>query len=210
MKKLFITFMLLNLCISSAFAYTYIQEKEKVFYNPQNSTWSSEKQTENDIQLKNKSFIGSGGFTEYYYSNGELAIGPETNIEYLHDGNLIGINSQELKFYKFVFENNKFEKKLLSVDEIAQLYPEYSIIRVSDFQNNEITIYKKFFSKKNILLLNDTDKSFYKYNYKPSSVNPQHIKPFIKISHAGKIIFSHYGDDTSESPALKIFVINEF
>ena len=65
-------------------------------------------------------------------------------------------------------------------------------------------------SKKNILLLNDTENSFYKYNYKPASVNPERIKPFIRLSHAGKIVFSHYGEDTKESPALKIFVINEF
>ena len=69
---------------------------------------------------------------------------------------------------------------------------------------------KKFMSKKKILLLNDTETSFYKYNYKPASVNPERIKPFLILSHAGKIVFSHYGDDTKEAPALKIFVINEF
>ena len=115
-----------------------------------------------------------------------------------------------MKFYKYVYENNKFVAKELNVDEIQELYPDYSIIRVSDFKNNEITIYKKIFSKKNILLLNDTNQSFYKYNYKPASVCPEYIKPFIRLSHAGKIVFSHYGDDTKESPALKIYVINEF
>ena len=65
-------------------------------------------------------------------------------------------------------------------------------------------------SSVDILLLNDTNQSFYKYNYKPASVCPEYIKPFIRLSHAGKIVFSHYGDDTKESPALKIYVINEF
>ena len=109
-----------------------------------------------------------------------------------------------------MYNNNKFTKELLTVDEVQELYPNYSIIRVSDFKNNEITLYKKYFSKKDVLLLNDTEQSFYKYNYKPSSVNPDYIKPFIKLSHAGKIVFSHYGEDTKDSPALKIYVVNEF
>ncbi len=210
MKKLLLAIFAFCICVSSASAYTYIKEKEHIFYNPENSSWATNQQTNNDIQLKNKSFIGSGGFVEYYYKDKKLAIGPETNIGFIHDGEFIGINSQELKFYKYVYENNKFVAKELNVDEIQELYPDYSIIRVSDFKNNEITIYKKFFSKKNILLLNDTNQSFYKYNYKPASVCPEYIKPFIRLSHAGKIVFSHYGDDTKESPALKIYVINEF
>lgn len=210
MKKLLLAIFTFCICVSSASAYTYIKEKEHIFYNPENSSWATNQQTNNDIQLKNKSFIGSGGFVEYYYKDKKLAIGPETNIGFIHNGEFIGINSQELKFYKYVYENNKFVAKELNVDEIQELYPDYSIIRVSDFKNNEITIYKKFFSKKNILLLNDTNQSFYKYNYKPASVCPEYIKPFIKLSHAGKIVFSHYGDDTKESPALKIYVVNEF
>lgn len=63
--------------------------------------------------------------------------------------------------------------------------------------------------KSNVLLLNDTEQSFYKYSYKPASVNPEYIKPFIHISHPGKIIFSHYGNDTKETPALKIIVKNK-
>ena len=210
MRKLLLAIFAFCIFASSASAYTYIKEKEHIFYNPENSSWATNQQTNNDIQLKNKSFIGSGGFVEYYYKDKKLAIGPETNIGFIHDGEFIGINSQELKFYKYVYENNKFVAKELNVDEIQELYPDYSIIRVSDFKNNEITIYKKFFSKKNILLLNDTNQSFYKYNYKPASVCPEYIKPFIRLSHAGKIVFSHYGDDTKESPALKIYVINEF
>lgn len=97
----------------------------------------------------------------------------------------------------------------LQQEGIQKLYPEYKIIKVSEFKNNEITINKKFFEKINVLLLNDTEQSFYKYSYKPASVNPEYIKPFIHISHPGKIIFSHYGNDTKETPALKIIVKNK-
>lgn len=124
-------------------------------------------------------------------------------------GEFIGINSQELKFYKYKYQNKKFVSELLTQEGIQKLYPEYKIIKVSEFKNNEITINKKFFEKINVLLLNDTEQSFYKYSYKPASVNPEYIKPFIHISHPGKIIFSHYGNDTKETPALKIIVKNK-
>ena len=51
MKKILLALIALSLCITTASAYTYIQEKENVFYNPQNSTWSNSSQSENDIKL---------------------------------------------------------------------------------------------------------------------------------------------------------------
>ena len=118
-------------------------------------------ETEDDIQITNKSFIGSGGFCEYYYQDGKLAIGPEINIGFVHDGEFIGINSQELKFYKYKYQDKKFVSELLTQEEIQKLYPEYKIIKVSEFKNNEITINKKFFEKINVLLLNDTEQLKY-------------------------------------------------
>lgn len=209
MKNLVITLMAVLISISAASAYNYITEKQTIFYNPQKSIWTLMPETEDDIQITNKSFIGSGGFCEYYYQDGKLAIGPEINIGFVQDGEFIGINSQELKFYKYKYQDKKFVSELLTQEEIQKLYPEYKIIKVSEFKNNEITINKKFFEKINVLLLNDTEQSFYKYSYKPASVNPEYIKPFIHISHPGKIIFSHYGNDTKETPALKIIVKNK-
>lgn len=209
MKNLVITLMAVLISISAASAYNYITEKQTIFYNPQKSIWTLMPETEDDIQITNKSFIGSGGFCEYYYQDGKLAIGPEINIGFVQDGEFIGINSQELKFYKYKYQDKKFVSELLTQEEIQKLYPEYKIIKVSEFKNNEITINKKFFEKINVLLLNDTEQSFYKYSYKPASINPEYIKPFIHISHPGKIIFSHYGNDTKETPALKIIVKNK-
>ena len=122
----------------------------------------------------------------------------------------LGNSQGTMNYYSwYKYQNKKFVSELLTQEEIQKLYPEYKIIKVSEFKNNEITINKKFFEKINVLLLNDTEQSFYKYSYKPASVNPEYIKPFIHISHPGKIIFSHYGNDTKETPALKIIVKNK-
>ena len=166
--------------------------------------------SENDIQFTNKSFIGSGGFSEYYYTNGGLAIGPVTNIEFLNNGKFIGINSHDLKFIEYIYDDGKITSRNLDKDEVQNLYPDYTIIKISDFKDNKITLYKQFLQKKKFLLFNDTDKSFYKYSYKPERVNPSYIKTFITVSYPVKIIFSHYGEDTPESPALTIYIKDRF
>lgn len=80
MKNLVIALMAVLISISAASAYNYITEKQTIFYNTQKSIWTLMPETEDDIQITNKSFIGSGGFCEYYYQDGKLAIGPEINI----------------------------------------------------------------------------------------------------------------------------------
>ncbi len=209
MKKFLLTMLMIGLCSVSAFAAGYVEETQSVYYNPANSSWSAVQQTENDIRLINKSFVGSGGFQEYYYIDGKLAIGPEMNVGFLNNGEFIGINSHDLKFFKYVYLDGKFTSVQLNVDDIQKLYPDAEIVKISDFKNNSITLEKKFFQTKSFILLNDTDKSFYKYSYKPQTVNPSYIKPFLKIGYQGKITFSHYGVDTKEFPMLKIYIKNK-
>ena len=208
MKKLLSILAIIGLLSTSAFA--KILGIQNIYYNPLNATWSTSKQTDSDIHMSNKRFVGSGGFSEYYYDNGKLAIGPITNIEFIDNEQLIGINSQDLKFYKYIYNEGVISEVLLTENEVQKLYPDYEIVKISQFKNNKITLYKPLFHKKNFLLLNDTPNSFYKYNYKPQSVNPSFIKTFLEVSHAGKITFSHYGEDTNESPMLKIYIKNKF
>ena len=64
MKNLVIALMAVLISISAASAYNYITEKQTIFYNTQKSIWTLMPETEDDIQITNKSFIGSGGFCE--------------------------------------------------------------------------------------------------------------------------------------------------
>ncbi len=210
MKKFILVLLVSFLTSSATFAYDFIKENEMIYFNPSSKSWESVQNSNEDITLKNKSFIGSGGFQEYYYNDGKLAIGPEVNVSFIDNGELFGINCHDLKFFKYVYEDNKFKSVLLTEDEIHKLYPDYQIVKISQFKDNSITLDKKFFRKKKVLLLNDTNNSFYKYSYKPHSVNPTYIKQLIEVSHSGTIVFSHYGDDNEIFPALKIHVKNRF
>ena len=100
MKKFLLGLTICVMCSLSASAYTYVKPSQSVYFNPQTSTWSEVKQSNDDVQLTNKSFIGSGGYEEYYYNDGKLAIGPIANLGFINNGQYIAINSQDLKFYK--------------------------------------------------------------------------------------------------------------
>ena len=209
MKKIICLLLVLLFSAIQIYAANYKSCGKEIYYTPETNKWSCKQQTKNDIHLTNRGFIGSGGFSEYIYQNGKLAIGPETNIEFIVNGELYGINSHDLKFIKYYYNNGEIKSKILRENEVQELYPDYEIVKISQFKNNEITINKKIFTKKKIILLNDTPNSFYKYSYKPASTNKCNIRTFITLSHPGKIIFSHYGVDTDIFPALKIRVKNK-
>ena len=181
MKKLILV---LNVIFMAAVvnAAEYDYGVKEACYNPQTSLWATKKQTDNDICLTYRGYVGSGGFSEYRYQDGKLAIGPVTNIEFITEGNFIGINSHDLKFVKYLYNDGQVKSVFLTEEEVQKLYPDYEIVKISQFKDNELTISKKIFTKKKVLLLNDTRDSFYKYTYKPAGVNSSGIKPFVKIS----------------------------
>lgn len=206
MKKILIAFLFLFSICLRAYSFDYIQEKQYVFYNPQTEKWSLEQTSNKDIRLMYKMFVGSGGFSEYYNNKGKLAIGPFTNLEFINNGDFIGVDNANLKFVKYVYNNGYFNIAPLNEKYVQSLFPETDIIKISQFKNNEITIFKKPFEKKQYLILNDTKQGFYKYSYTPKNVKNMYITGLIEISRFGKITFSHYGDDSELFPALKIHV----
>lgn len=206
MKKFLLTSLILFSTALNVFAYDYIKEKQSVYYNPQTTKWSLNKTSDKDIRLIYKMFVGSGGFSEYYNNKGKLAIGPFTNMEFIHDSDFIGVDNANLKFVKYVYNNGYFHNVPLDEKYIQTLFPDATIIKISQFKDNEITIYKKPFEKKQYLILNDTKKGFYKYSYTPNKVKKTYITALIEVNKFGKITLSHYGDDSDLFPALKIHV----
>lgn len=202
MKKIFFTLVLFLLSTTCAFSFDFVNGN--VYYNLQTQKWSSTQTSPKDVKLIYKMFSGSGGYSEYYNNKGKLAIGPFSNKEFVYNGDLIGIDNGNLKLIKYYYDNGYFRNKELDTNYIEKLYPNVEIIKVSQFKNNEITLYKKKFEEKQILILNDTKQSFYKYSFKPSRVENSDVTGLINISRFGKVVFSHYGDDNDLFPALKI------
>ena len=204
MKKIFLTLIILISASLSANSFDFVENS--VYYNLQTQKWSLNRQTPKDVKLIYKMYSASGGYYEYYNNRGKLAIGPFSNREFIDDGNLIGIDNGNLKLIKYYYDNGYFRNSILDEGYIGKLFPEIEIIKLSQFVNNEITIYKKPLEQKKILILNDTKNNYYKYTFKPANIEDKDITGLITVSKFGKIVFSHYGDDNEFFPALKIHV----
>ena len=187
-------------------AFDFICEKQNVYYNIANKKWSAVQTSPKDIVLRYKMFESSGGFSEYYNNKGKLAIGPFSNSEFINNGDFVGVDNGNLKFVKYVYDNGYFRTLTLDENYVQKLFPQAQIIKLSQFKDNEYTIYKAPLEKVTYLILNDTKQSFYKYSFKPAKVSDGDVTGLITVEKFGKITFSHMGDDNDLFPALKIYV----
>ena len=97
------------------------------------------------------------------------------------------------------------EEKVLTEGQVKEIFPDAEILLISHFVDNKTTVRKQAFEKKDFLLLNDTDKYFYKYSFRPQSVKYSPVAGLFKASSIGKITFSHFGQDK-----YTIYVKNNF
>lgn len=204
MKKIFLTLLILFSVTLNAYSFNFVENN--VYYNLQTLKWSSQRTTAKDIKLFYKLYPTSGGYSEYYNNKGKLAIGPFSNKEFIYNGNLIGIDNGNLKLICYYYDNGFFRNKELDTATVNNLFPNAEIIKISQFQNNSITLYKKPFEQKQYLIINDTNNNYYKYQFKPANISNENVNGLITVNKFGKITFSHYGDDNDFYPALKIHI----
>ena len=204
MKKIFLTLLILFSVTLNAYSFDFVENN--VYYNLQTLKWSSQRTTAKDIKLFYKLYPTSGGYSEYYNNKGKLAIGPFSNKEFIYNGNLIGIDNGNLKLICYYYDNGFFRNKELDTATVNNLFPNAEIIKISQFQNNSITLYKKPLEQKQYLNINDTNNNYYKYQFKPANISNENVNGLITVNKFGKITFSHYGDDNDFYPALKIHI----
>lgn len=204
MKKIFLTLLILFSVTLNTYSFDFVENN--VYYNLQTLKWSSQRTTAKDIKLFYKLYPTSGGYSEYYNNKGKLAIGPFSNKEFIYNGNLIGIDNGNLKLICYYYDNGFFRNKELDTATVNNLFPNAEIIKISQFQNNSITLYKKPFEQKQYLIINDTNNNYYKYQFKPANISNENVNGLITVNKFGKITFSHYGDDNDFYPALKIHI----
>lgn len=199
MKKfLTVMFTALFLCcfttVSNACDIEGLYNNYQAVYIPSSNLWTTGSMSDDRIILTKKVSDGSGNYSEYYNLNGNKAIALDSNFEFIKNGKLIAVDNAGLKYYKVIYDGNNFKEIPLCEKELQSLFPKAEIIKISQFKDNKITVKKKFMAKKPVLLVNDTDKYFHKYTYKPASVQKTDIKGLILLSKYGNVKFSLYGD----------------
>lgn len=213
MKKIFCLFILLGFTLSAQAAdllsipYKNIKEegKLKVFED----VWTTNvNRKDSDYFIK---FISSGtaSFSEFYKSNGDFAFTTGCQYEFIHNGDLIGYSNDYLKFYDFSYLDGQVNKRELSPDEVQALFPDFKIIKISEFSPNTNSLkIKKDKHNFKIIILNDTDRYFYNYSFTSgnSKFKTYPLVGFINIKKKGMIQFSHFGDNTKEWPWFILLV----
>ena len=121
------------------------------------------------------------------------------NYDFIKNERNISYNEDELKFY----ENNR----LLDENEIKELFPDYEIVLISDFdKNKKYHMKNSLFKSKKILLLNDTKRTFHMFYIYPISSRNQvntddkdyKVKSLITVYGKKNVRLKHFGFDEFE------------
>ena len=104
------------------------------------------------------------------------------------------IDNHRLKYYEMLYVDGKFQAVKLTDDQLKELFENAEIVKISEFKDDKYITTKKFFETKKILLVNDTERMFYKYSYKPPKVQQTEVKGFMTSKYYGKFLFAHYGE----------------
>ncbi len=217
MKKVLLTILIcLIATIQTSFAkpveYDDIYNNENIIYDLDNNIWTTnykpktstviDKETGEEIEIeeeyniitltkKRTSKIGS--YT-VFMDKKNPAIATTSDYEFIHNGQLIAIDNTKLKYYEIIYKDGKFIQIPLSETKMKEIFHNAEIVKISEFNNDTYSTQKNFFAYKTILLVNDTDRKFYKYSYRPPRVQSTEVIGFIKTFKYGKILFSHYGE----------------
>jgi len=212
MKNLIILLSLL-LFANSAFAYDYsatvknsIDVNQRINYSPSAKIWARNFNNKNINFVKHMT-VGSGSFSEFL--NNKKFYDTDTTYEFLNGNHLVGYNMHKLKFFELGFDK-KITRRELSEHEIQNLFPNVRIVKISQFKNNKIVLKKPRGVKRTYMLVNDTDKDFYKYSFENYGNGTELIRGLFETDKSNKFIYSHFHSRDKDFPILKIVVKDSF
>lgn len=208
MKRLVLSLMIFCAMAVSANAsevlnipYKNIKEEQKI--KVENDTWTDKvSRRDNDYIIKFTS-EGTGNYSEYYSSKGDLYFNSGTQYEFIYKGDLIGYSNHDLKFYSYTPSGRSAEKRELTEEEIQAMFPDFKIVKISEFSQNTNSLkVKKDKRNLKLILLNDTDKYFYHYSFTSgnSKFETYPLRGFLNIAKKGMIQFAHFGENTESNP----------
>lgn len=211
----FILLLAILLSVNGVSAYDYnkqmidnaVKEDQQIEFCPIKNMWGKDFAINNLLFTKHITH-GSGSFSEYELK--KKLYDTDTTYEFLYNNQLIGYNMHKLKFYNLEFENDKFKNTILSDIQLKELFPNVEIVKVSQFKNNKITLNKPWFESKTFMLVNDTDRDFYKYQFENYEKQDELIRGLFEVKRPGTLIYSHFGSRDEMFPILKIHVRNSF
>jgi len=198
MKKFLICLLVLFLNVINASAdenlYELVNNSSQVIYNPINASWSLNTDNNEGILLVKRASEGTGSYSQYLFTDNRIAFTLPTAVEIIKNGKLIAVDDDELKFTEIVYDGEVFLENPLSPEKIEELFPEFTVFRLSQVENdNKIWLHKPFGKNKKFIFINDTDRFFHKLSAKDKKVQTDNLRCFVNIYRYGIFNFIHYG-----------------
>ena len=171
-----------------SFSYSEIDNNSQVVYSPYSGVFTDGGIAEDRIVLTKHSADENNSYPKYTYKDKEIQL--NSDFDFLYNEKLYGIDNKNLKYYQITYDKVKFTEKQLSYEQVENAFKGYDVVKISDFKDGMYRILNGY-KDKEILLYNDTDKSFENYSVKPEKFSPdKNINGLIKLPYWGKVIFS--------------------
>ena len=198
MKKI-LFFIITIFFISHTYAIEYetICKNNQLNYSLKTKKWSIKEDICEDSNINNNYQITEDICTDK--SNNK-----NIDFEFIYKSRLIGVDNKNLKFYETIYNNEKFEQKELTADEVQQIFTDIDVIKLSDFKKGIYTVLSNN-EQKEILLINDTNINLEEYCLitDKNAINKE-IKSLIKLPKKGKVSFVNLIDRKEQEYIIKI------
>ena len=193
--------------------YSGVSDGQMIYYSFCSDKWYYQRPDQKKkciLEVTRTVSEGSGSYSEYVSPMYDVYTPAGSNYEFLYKGRLITYHIFDVKFYEIVYNhrNKQFIEVPLEENFIKEIFKHPKIIYISQFNDNhELTVRKRPFKKQRYLLLNDTDKYFYRYTLEtPNKSNV--IKNLFFVKKRSDIDFAHFMEDVEEFPMYKIHIKN--
>lgn len=193
--------------------YSGVSDGQMIYYSFCSDKWYYQRPDQKKkciLEVTRRVSEGSGSYSEYVSPMYDVYTPAGSNYEFLYKGRLITYHIFDVKFYEIVYNhrNKQFIEVPLEENFIKEIFKHPKIIYISQFNDNhELTVRKRPFKKQRYLLLNDTDKYFYRYTLEiPNKSNV--IKNLFFAKKRSDIDFAHFMEDVEEFPMYKIHIKN--
>lgn len=164
-----------------------VSDNMRIAYLPDQGKWSFSDSASDEIAFVKQA---SDKLFSEYMTPAETMTSFPTTYEFLSDSKFIGYNSEQLKFYKFIYMGGNINPIPLQTADIAALFPETEIVPVSAFVDGKLKVKRLPFSVKKILILNDTPADFSGYSFENYTGVQSPIKGLIVVESYEPIVFS--------------------
>lgn len=204
MKKIFLILIILSSFVLAVNAtetiqYKNLRNKTQIMYNQDFDSWSTKVNRKTD-----KYYVKTATDNGYEYLNSDdsFAFSTGCSYEFLKGNDLIGYSDKDLKFYDFALIDGQLTKQELTSDDVQALFPDFKIVKISDFSPNTNSIKLKKRDNSQLIILNDTDKNFEYYAFTSGNAKfkTYELAGFIKVTKKGMIQFSHFGENNETTP----------